>query len=331
MANADLQTRVGVVAVSSVVPLVELGMGVEALRAAGLSVTVHPGVGNEHFTLAGDDTQRLEAFWEYACRDDLDVLWMARGGYGATRILPTLERLTLEKGTPPKKLLVGYSDVTALHEFVHSRWGWPTLHAPMPAASNFGSLPKAEWDAIIAYVTTGKAQPLWQNTQLKFIANHPSNDITGKLSGGNLTVWNCLSGTPFAAAEAGGRILFFEDIGEAPYRIDRMLTQFVQSGGLRGVKAVIFGDLTHCSDEAQEVMADRTGGKRPLRRVYSTADALQVIVQQTLAREGVVVATGLPVGHGPNFSPLPLNADYTLTRGGKLVMADWGWAGVAQA
>jgi muramoyltetrapeptide carboxypeptidase len=300
-----------------------MGMGIDALRASGLAVSVHPGVGNEHFTLAGDDTQRLEAFWDYACRDDLDVLWMARGGYGATRILPALERLTLEKGTPPRKLLVGYSDVTALHEFVHSRWGWPTLHAPMPAAGNFAALP--EMASILDYIRTGKAQPAWETTTLKFIANHPSTDIRGQLAGGNLTVWNCLSGTPFAPAESGGRILFFEDVGEAPYRIDRMLTQLVQSGGLRGVKAVILGDFTNCTDEPQEVLADRAGTKRPLRRVYSTQDALETIIQQTLAPLGVAVAAGLPVGHGPHYWPLPLNAAYTLTVGGKLILDEWGW------
>ena len=91
------------------------------------------------------------------------VLWAARGGYGAGRLLPILERMTKEHGVPTRKLLVGYSDVTVLHEFVRSRWSWATLHAPMPAAANFSEIAAPEWQALCghcgAFDTIGWGHP----------------------------------------------------------------------------------------------------------------------------------------------------------------------------
>src|SRR5437870_217020 len=126
--------QVGVVAPSSAVGQVELGKGVERLRAAGLDVRVHPSCAAIHHTFAGTDEQRAGALYEYACDPAIDAIWCAGGGYGATRLLPMLEGMTRPPGG---KLLVGYSDVTALHEFVRARWDWDTLHFPMPSAGSF--------------------------------------------------------------------------------------------------------------------------------------------------------------------------------------------------
>src|SRR5690348_5965262 len=108
--------KVGIVAASSVVPEIELVAGLEHLRRNGFDPIVHEQVLKQHFTFAADDLERATAFLGYALSPNLDVIWMARGGYGAQRILPLLDELTSGKrGNPrnkPKKLLVGYSDVT---------------------------------------------------------------------------------------------------------------------------------------------------------------------------------------------------------------------------
>src|SRR4051812_41762156 len=106
--------KVGVVATSSVVPPVELELGVEKLKESGLDVRVHPCCLKQYLTYAGNDQQRAAAFWELDWDRDINVLWAARGGYGATRLLPILEAWTVRHGIPPRKLLVGYSDITAL-------------------------------------------------------------------------------------------------------------------------------------------------------------------------------------------------------------------------
>src|ERR1041385_308146 len=125
--------RVGIFAASSVVPEVEFQTGIAHLRANGFDPVIHAQVPKHHFTFAGNDQERAEAIYTYAVDPTIPILWAARGGYGAGRLLPILEKLTKERGAPGEnKLLIGYSDVTVLHEFARARWGWSTLHAPMP-------------------------------------------------------------------------------------------------------------------------------------------------------------------------------------------------------
>src|SRR5436190_10140741 len=115
--------RVGVVAASSVVPSLEFELGIEHLRSLGYDVTVHPDVLAQHFTFAGTDEQRATALFEFGRDSRFDVVWSARGGYGAGRLLPLLDELTAKHGPPAAgKLLVGYSDVTVLHEYVRTHW-----------------------------------------------------------------------------------------------------------------------------------------------------------------------------------------------------------------
>jgi muramoyltetrapeptide carboxypeptidase len=313
---------------------IELAMGVEHLRNCGFDVRLHEQCAAQSFTFAGTDEQRASAFYEYAKDPEIDVLWMGRGGYGAARLLPLLERMTVEQGSPNKKLLVGYSDVTALHAFVRQRWGWATLHAPMPAASNFSSLQPTEWLAIMDYVRTGSAAPIWSAKPLSYWGEMPTEGITGRLYGGNLTVWNCLTGTPFAPPHETGRILFFEDVDEAPYRLDRMVVQLMQSGGFAGVGAIVLGDFTGCDDSPGECLSadprqHADAPKKPLRRKYSPEEAIAEIFQPVAMKLGIPVIYGLPVGHGPNYSPLPLGAKYRLHPNGRLELLEWDWHGAA--
>ncbi len=324
--------RVTVVAPSSVVPLVELGMGVVRLRSAGLAVRVHRQCAAQAFTFAGDDAERTGAFWEAANDPQTDVIWCARGGYGATRILGELERLTLERGTPPRKLLAGFSDVTALAEFVMSRWGWAALHAHMPAGTTFASYSARDFDDTVEMIRGGAARrlPRWHGQRLSLRVNAPAEPIEGMLTGGNLAVIAALCGTPFQPASSGGRLLFIEDVGEPPYRIDRMLTQIVQAGALRGVRAVILGDFTDCRDVVSDVLRKTpTPGepeqRGPVRRSYDVDEAIEQIIRQTLAPLGVTVVSGMPVGHGPNHAPLPLGARYRLWPDGRIELDQWAW------
>lgn len=327
--------RIGVVPTSSTIPAAELSMGVGRLREAGFEVVVHASCSAEDFTFAGSDEQRARAALDHALDATIDVVWCARGGYGATRILPLLEAHTRRFGPPPRKLLVGYSDVTALHAYVSTRWGWHTLHAPMPAAANFGAYDARQWGALLD-LTRGVRPPACPGGRLTQVSGSPPPRLAAPLVGGNLTVWNALTGTPFAPA-AAGRILFFEDVDEAAYRVDRMVTQLLQAGGFDGAVAVILGDFTRCEDETHEVLADAPPPgatpeqiaalpKRPLRRTYRPDEALALTFARVTQQTGAPVLRGLPVGHGPNFAPLPLNATYRLdATDGSLELADWGW------
>ncbi|MEA2733745.1 MAG: muramoyltetrapeptide carboxypeptidase [Humisphaera sp.] len=317
---------VGIFAASSVVPKHEFDAGVEHLRKFGFDPRIEAQVASEHFIFPGDDDERATAIYRLALDPKIPILWAARGGYGAGRLLPLLEKLTTERGVPKqKKLLVGYSDVTVLHEFVRARWGWSTLHAPMPAASNFAKLDPREWDAIVDYVKGKPATPPWLDATLRWMNNPPRETIRTELIGGNLSLCAALAGTRFAQA-GKGKIVFLEDVDEPFYRIDRMMIQLEQSGMLDGAAAIVLGDFTNCKDERNYCLASAASPeKKPLRKIFEQDEAFEHIFSALGQRIDVPIAIGLPVGHGPYYAPLPLGAQYELTAEGKLKLLDWDW------
>ncbi len=326
MGEANL--RVGIFAASSTVPMFEFERGVHHLRARGFDPIVHEQVAKQHFTFAGTDQERAGALYSCATNPTLPVLWAARGGYGAARLLPLLDESTARHGIPPKKLLVGYSDVTVLHEFVRTRWGWSTLHAPMPAAVNFSSLDPAEFAAIVAYVKGRRADAPWSRASLSWLTAPPTAPIRAELIGGNLTLWQNLAGTPYQPS-AAGKILFFEDLGEPYYRIDRVVTHLAQACMFDGAAAIVLGDFCNCKDEDNQCWANAEGTEKiSLRRTFTEREAFDEIFGTVGRRLSVPIAYGLPVGHGPHFAPLPLGAAYQLGADGKLQLEQWDWLNV---
>src|SRR3954470_17638679 len=305
------RNKIGIFAASSIVPVAEFGLGVQILRDKGFDVKVHPQVSKQHFIYPGSDEERAAALYELACDDKIDILWAARGGYGASRLLTFLDSLTRKLGKPKRqKLIVGYSDVTVLHEFARYHWGFATLHASMPAGMSFAQLKPEEQVPTLACARGEPARFAWEQTELHFMAAAPKEPIEAEIVGGNLAMWQCVIGTPYAG-QANGKILFREDVDERPYRIDRMLTQIVQSGGLDGVRAIILGDFTSCDDESSTCLKPLEAGanayqllegveKReriPLRKVFPLDEALREIFGTLCEHLKIPVAVGLPVGH----------------------------------
>jgi muramoyltetrapeptide carboxypeptidase len=302
---------VAVVATSSAVPQVELAMGVAHLRSAGMRVEVQPNCSAQSFVFAGDDGQRAESFYSAAISSECGVLWCACGGSGAGRILPLLDRLSIQRGMPPRKLLVGFSDATAIMSFVRQRWGWKTTHAPMVVSR---SLRELDGPTLAAVASGQLPAPPWGSWPLRWITQPPSQAIEAMLIGGNLAVWNSLTGTPFAES-ANNRILFIEDIDEPPYRIDRLVTQLRQSGRLDSVAAIVLGDFTECEDRVSQVLSSADSTERlPLRRSFTIDEAIAF----TFGQLGIPVAAGLSAGHGRRSIPLPLGKKYQLDPAGTL-------------
>ena len=289
-------------------------MGVAHLRAAGMAVDVQPNCATQDFVFAGDDRQRAECFYNAATSTDNDALWCACGGYGSGRILPLLDQLSLKRGRPAIKTLLGFSDATVIMSFVRQRWGWRTVHAPMVISRGLRELSPATLHAI----ARGHApESPWGRWPLKWLTAPPTQPIEADLIGGNLSVWNSLTGTPFAES-AAGKILFLEDIDEAPYRIDRLITQLRLSGRLAGVAAIVLGGFTDCDDRVSQVLSPDDPNQRiPLRRNFPIDEALQWIFGQL----PIPVAAGLPVGHGPHSTPLPLGQTYRLNPDASLQFA----------
>jgi muramoyltetrapeptide carboxypeptidase len=338
--------QIGVVAPSSKLPLIEFRLGLDWIREAGMHPIVHPHCKKSHLFFAGTDEERARAFFDYAVDPRFSVLWSARGGYGAARILPYLEAFTAERGVPDRKLLLGYSDATALIEYVRNRWGWATLHAPMPAMRKFRLQKTDEWNSLLHFIygdsskkLTKSATPPWEKKALKFITRAPKKTIEAELVGGNLAVWTSLIGTPYAPL-AKGKMLFLEDVDEPLYRIDRMLQQVAQAGGFKDVKAILLGNFLNCKDTVAKVLGveptdaaslsrllndPKPEELKPLRKKLDDLRGLHEIFAEMGDRLGIPVAIGMPVGHGPEIAALPLGADYQLDRKGRLKLLAWDW------
>ncbi len=316
--------RIGIIAPSSVIPPVELQQGVEHLKKNGFIAEVHPTVLGQDYFYPANDSARAAAFLEYAFRDDLDVLWCARGGYGATHLLPLLKKATLRK-KPKKKTLLGFSDATALLEFTRVNWDWNSIHAPMPSSKTFTLLSTSEWTSMIEQLevaTTGRrvaslsAASTFSSLKPVFLPKKADTKkaLTAPIVGGNLSVWNSMIGTPYAG-NAKGKILFLEDVQENIARINRMLHHLEQSGGLKGVKAIVLGDFLDCNDTVMKI------NDQPIRKVYPSEEALDFIFRLLGERLQIPIWKNAPVGHGPNYHALSLGRKYTLGVQGKLSLA----------
>jgi muramoyltetrapeptide carboxypeptidase len=315
----DKALRIGIIAPSSVVPVEDFKKGVAHLEAAGFGVEVHPTVLGQDYFYPADDETRAKAFLDFAYRDDLDLIWCARGGYGATHLLPYLKKASLRKKPSPKTFL-GYSDATALLEFTRVNWGWNAIHSPMPSNTVFTNLKDTEWASIMEQIevaTRGKkashlSASNFSSLKPVFVPKSlEKKPITAPIVGGNLAVWNSLIGTPFAG-NARGKILFLEEIQENIPRINRMIHHLEQAGGLKGVKAIILGDFLDCHDSVMKV------NDRPIRKIYPSEEALDFVFRLIGEKIGIPIWKNAPVGHGPNYHALGMGLRYTLDSKGNL-------------
>jgi len=325
--------RIGIIAPSSPVGPVELELGLRWLRSCGFEVVVHPRALDRHYLHAGPDEDRAGQLLDFAFDDAIDVVWCARGGNGAARLPPLLRAATRDR-RPPRKLLVGYSDITVLHQFARQTWGWSTLHGVVPA-SNLGAVAPEQLAATADLVRRRRPTLGYEGPHLRFVADAPAEPVEAELIGGNMSLWTCLVGTP-DAEPAAGKLLFLEDVNELLYRIDRYATQIAAAGGFNGCRGVILGDFTDTHDESNTMMAPtddldavdwRTHPRVPQRPRWSLEEGLRETFTAALATAGprVPLASGLPVGHGPNYWPLPLGGWYRLGVDGALTLLQWDW------
>lgn len=220
----------------------------EAIRAMGLVPKRAPNLLKRYGYLAGQDKERASDINAMFADKDVKAIFAVRGGWGAARALPFVD-WDVVRANP--KFLIGYSDITALHMAIAAKGGAVTLHGPNASSAwgrasveSFKSIafdggtplfenPKATEDRLV--------QRRWRTIKIR------GGKAQGHLLGGNLTVLTALAGTPYLP-DFSGAILFLEDIDEAEYRIDRMLTQLGQAGVLKSLAGVVFGQCTNCRD-----------------------------------------------------------------------------------
>ncbi|MCX2926870.1 S66 peptidase family protein [Streptomyces sp. NEAU-W12] len=250
--------RVAVVAPSGPVPEERLQAGLDTLRGWDLDPVAAPHVLDRHGEfdyLAGTDADRaadLQAAW---CDPAVDAVICARGGYGAQRMVDLLDWTVMRAAGP--KVLVGFSDITALHEAFATRLGLVTLHGPMAAGVDFLKNARAQEHL--------KAT-LFAPETVRTLTSDGTALVPGRARG--VTLGGCLAllaaglGTPHSRSSARGGLLCLEDVGEEPYRLDRYLTQLLRAGRLDGVAGLLLGSWAQCGpyEKVRALLADRLGG-----------------------------------------------------------------------
>lgn len=264
----------------------------EAVRAMGLVPKRGKNVMGQFGYLAGQDKDRASDLTAMFADKEVRAIFAVRGGWGSARLLPFVD-WDVVRANP--KFVLGFSDITALHMAIAAKGGAITLHGPN-ASSAWGktsveSFRQVAWDAATPLYTNPATsedrlvQRRWRTQTL-----HPGK-AQGRLLGGNLTVLTALAGTPYLPS-FDGAILFLEDVGEAEYRIDRMLTQIDQAGVLSKLAGVVFGQCTDCKAP--------DGSTSP----FTLAD----ILQQHLGSLGVPAYQGAWFGHITDQFTLPVGA-----------------------
>jgi muramoyltetrapeptide carboxypeptidase len=257
--------------------------GLEVLETLGFRVRYSKTIFEKKKYLAGPDALRAQSFNAMFADPEITAVICARGGYGALRILPLID-FDLVRAHP--KLLIGFSDVTALLTGMVSGIGMPALHGPMVA-----SLGKSSPSTRQAFSS------IFLNTELPSITpEHPvvikAGNASGKLIGGNLATLCHLIGTPFMP-DLSGHILLLEDVGELPYRIDRMLVQMKMAGCFDRLAGIVLGSFKNCGDpdDLYEIFND----------IFETAE--------------IPILAGFDVGHDEPNLCVPLGIRATLDTG----------------
>jgi muramoyltetrapeptide carboxypeptidase len=283
---------VGICAPSGAVDGARLVAGVSALEGLGFRVRGSEGILERALFTAGSPKRRADELHALFEDPDVAAVFCARGGAGAIELLVHLEPLLFRRNP---KSFVGYSDATLLHSLLN-RLGLVTFHGPMVAAE----LALGSYDAAALGRALCDGQAPW-SVEAAGLRPLRAGEARGRLRGGCLSLLAAAIGTGWEPAPPDpdeGAILLVEDASEPPYRVHRLLSQLAQSGALRGVGGIVFGEMRGCAPGADEA--------------YTLEDVL------LHALEGFAgpVAIGLPCGHSPSpMLTLPLGAPARLSCG----------------
>lgn len=276
----------------------ELQQSIDNLQQLGFNAVYSNKLLLQNGYFSATDAERANDLMDMFKRKDVNGILCARGGYGCARILPLLDYDVI-KSNP--KVLIGYSDVTALHLGIFKKTGLITFHGPV-ATSTFNDFTKEYFDNVLLYpqkdtvlknLTSGEVENIYGVTTLV------SGEGEGILTGGNLSIVVSLIGTEFDI-ETKNKIIFLEEIGEEPYRIDRMLTQMIQAGKFENAAGLAMGIFRNC-----ESKLDNPSFEKSL--------TLMEVLQDRLGNLKIPVVYGMSFGHVKDKFTLPVGINVKLS------------------
>lgn len=271
----------------------------ERLESLGFVVKMRRDLFASEGYLAGTDKRRAKELMQAFLDREVDAIFPGTGGYGTMRIF---DRLDFEKIRTHPKIVIGFSDITALHLALNRQAGLVSFHTPNP----MWGLGSEEGMTTFTQEYFGKA--LLADDEIKrsgYTIEIPENapqpttlgkgKARGRLAGGNLSMISALEGTPFAI-DTRDAILLVEDVREAPYRVDRMLRQLQLTGKLQTLRGAVLGQFTRNYDREEDQMAEDP---------RFTVDG---VLKQYFKPLGIPVLMNFPVGHHRYNASLPLGA-----------------------
>jgi muramoyltetrapeptide carboxypeptidase len=258
------------------------------LRGMGLTPKFGPNAGGRWGYLAGTDEQRASDLNAAYADPEVKAVFAVRGGWGGARILPLLDWASIRIHP---KLLIGFSDVTALHLAFAARAGFPTIHG----GNATSSWRKASWESLWRLAFAADT-PTLGGAAIEAETGRPARTLVGgkaqgRLLGGNLTILSTLMGTGWLP-DLKGAVLFLEDVNEAEYRVDRMFQQLKLAGVLDGLAGIVFGQCTRCATTAPDY----------------AGFTLDQLIDHYCAPLGIPAVSGFDVGHIANQLSLPSGA-----------------------
>lgn len=286
---------VDIVAPASQCTRAELNSAVQALKKLGLRPRVPKNIFSKSLLFSNTDEVRLKQLKKAVYARDSKMIWCARGGYGALRLMEEIAKWPKPK---QPKIFLGYSDITTLHAHLNQKWGWPTYHGPLLDRLGRGAMSAGEKKQLLGMIFGQIGEFEFANLKALNTSARKKKKLRGAVLGGNLTVLQSGIGTQ-SALRPGKNILFLEDIGERPHRVDRMLTQLEQAGWFDRVQAVVFGYFQ------LEDSKDRR-------------DLWNDVIERFARSAKFPVYSGLKVGHDKKVQyTLPFNTKATLQGGAK--------------
>lgn len=286
--------KIALIATGSALSEERIQLALKNVQTLGLQAVPGKYISEKQGYLAGTDEQRLFDLQTALEDPSIKAIWCLRGGYGTTRLLPLIQKKWIRNSNA---LLIGYSDVTALHVYWNTVFRKPSIHGPIAAAELDGST-LASLEKLI-FNTGGQISQTLNLTSFESNSNSEitilrHGQATGMLTGGNLSILAALCGTPFWK-NVRNMILCIEDIDEEPYRIDRMLVQLKESGFFRNVSAIICGTFSGCTAEHPE-----------------NSLTLEQTLTMNLVPLNIPIITGAPFGHIKSQCALPFGSVVTL-------------------
>lgn len=289
---------IGIAALASPPCMAALASGIELLESLGLHVKLGKHISEIEGYLAGTDAERLADFHELMADHEVKAIFFACGGYGSGRIAPLIDYQLIASNP---KILWGYSDMTYLLTSIRQSTGLVGFHGPMIASDLGKSRNPLDMLSKFNQLFTPKRLVLDKRNQPLEVLSQ--GEATGELVGGNLSILVSTLGTPFEIM-TDRRILFIEDVNEAPYKVDSMLQQLTYAGKLAEAAGVVIGDFSK---------AEPTGSRPSF--------TLEEVLNEYLTNLSIPVIKGFRIGHCDPQEPVPFGVRATLsTSSGALII-----------